>query len=327
MMLLTVADVVLRARRRQPDPRHVRAGRAAARLDVLLRAAGGLPARREHRRRHRRRLAAALGPAAEAPLGSTRRGDAGDDRLAIVAAGARRDVLRRRDLGSLAAARSSTGRRCVFGIAAGGGRARDGAQRGNGKCERRPHRRPRRGGAARAHLRARADRDRARRRRVPRLRRARRLAESAEDARQRAVQPVDRVLALGDTALHPDGCGRLACRTCRASCSTRRTRSSRASAARSTHATIGACAAFGAICGSSIATAATFSKVSIPEMRRHGYDPGVLPPGRSASAGHARHHHPAVGDPRDLLDRRRAVVAEAVRRGARSRGSSSPCST
>ena len=39
------------------------------------------------------------------------------------------------------------------------------------------------------------------------------------------------------------------------------------------NATIGACALFGAICGSSIATAATFSRVAIPEMRRHGYEP------------------------------------------------------
>jgi tripartite ATP-independent transporter DctM subunit len=51
-----------------------------------------------------------------------------------------------------------------------------------------------------------------------------------------------------------------------------------------THATIGACAAFGAICGSSIATAATFSKVAIPEMRRHGYDDG-LAAGSVAAAG------------------------------------------
>ena len=36
-------------------------------------------------------------------------------------------------------------------------------------------------------------------------------------------------------------------------------------------ATIGACAMFGAICGSSVATAATMSRVSIPEMRRAGY--------------------------------------------------------
>jgi len=51
-----------------------------------------------------------------------------------------------------------------------------------------------------------------------------------------------------------------------------------------TNATIGACAAFGSICGSSIATAATFSKVAIPEMRRHGYDAGFSA-GAVASAG------------------------------------------
>jgi len=32
-----------------------------------------------------------------------------------------------------------------------------------------------------------------------------------------------------------------------------------------------ACAAFGAICGSSVATAATITQVALPEMRRHGY--------------------------------------------------------
>lgn len=37
------------------------------------------------------------------------------------------------------------------------------------------------------------------------------------------------------------------------------------------HATIGACAGFGAICGSSIATAATMSKVAYPSMRKLGY--------------------------------------------------------
>jgi len=50
------------------------------------------------------------------------------------------------------------------------------------------------------------------------------------------------------------------------------------------NATIGACALFGAICGSSIATAATFSKVAIPEMRRHGYDPAFAA-GAVAAAG------------------------------------------
>ena len=37
------------------------------------------------------------------------------------------------------------------------------------------------------------------------------------------------------------------------------------------HATIIACAGFGAICGSSIATAATMSRVAYPSMQRHGY--------------------------------------------------------
>jgi C4-dicarboxylate transporter DctM subunit len=50
------------------------------------------------------------------------------------------------------------------------------------------------------------------------------------------------------------------------------------------NASIGACTLFGAICGSSIATAATFSKVAIPEMRRHGYDPAFAG-GTVASAG------------------------------------------
>ena len=32
-----------------------------------------------------------------------------------------------------------------------------------------------------------------------------------------------------------------------------------------------ACAAFGSVCGSSVATAATIGSVALPEMRRHGY--------------------------------------------------------
>jgi C4-dicarboxylate transporter DctM subunit len=36
--------------------------------------------------------------------------------------------------------------------------------------------------------------------------------------------------------------------------------------------TIGACAGFGAICGSSLATAATMARVAVPEMRKYGYD-------------------------------------------------------
>ena len=37
-------------------------------------------------------------------------------------------------------------------------------------------------------------------------------------------------------------------------------------------ATIGACAGFGCICGSSLATAATMSRIAVPEMQRLGYD-------------------------------------------------------
>jgi C4-dicarboxylate transporter DctM subunit len=40
-------------------------------------------------------------------------------------------------------------------------------------------------------------------------------------------------------------------------------------------ATIGGCAAFGAICGSSLATAATMTKVAGPEMRKLGYSPAL----------------------------------------------------
>jgi len=40
-------------------------------------------------------------------------------------------------------------------------------------------------------------------------------------------------------------------------------------------ATVGACAGFGAICGSSLATAATMARVAYPEMERRGYAPSL----------------------------------------------------
>jgi tripartite ATP-independent transporter DctM subunit len=40
------------------------------------------------------------------------------------------------------------------------------------------------------------------------------------------------------------------------------------------HATIGACGGFSAVCGSSIATAATMARVSLPQMKRYGYEDG-----------------------------------------------------
>lgn len=39
-------------------------------------------------------------------------------------------------------------------------------------------------------------------------------------------------------------------------------------------ATIGGCAGFGAVCGSSIATTATFARIALPSMRGRGYAPG-----------------------------------------------------
>jgi C4-dicarboxylate transporter, DctM subunit len=51
------------------------------------------------------------------------------------------------------------------------------------------------------------------------------------------------------------------------------------------YATIGGSAAFGAICGSSPATVATFTRVALPEMLSRGYEPGVS--GATIAAGGA----------------------------------------
>ncbi|RST88182.1 TRAP transporter large permease [Aquibium carbonis] len=47
---------------------------------------------------------------------------------------------------------------------------------------------------------------------------------------------------------------------------------------------VGACAGFGAICGSSLATAATMAQVALPELRRYGYS-GALATGALAAGG------------------------------------------
>lgn len=49
-------------------------------------------------------------------------------------------------------------------------------------------------------------------------------------------------------------------------------------------ATVGACAGFAAVCGSSVATAATMGKVALPEMKRYKYDP-ALATGSIAAGG------------------------------------------
>jgi tripartite ATP-independent transporter DctM subunit len=49
-------------------------------------------------------------------------------------------------------------------------------------------------------------------------------------------------------------------------------------------AAVGACAGFGAICGSSLATAATMAQVALPELKKHGYS-GALATGTLAAGG------------------------------------------
>lgn len=49
-------------------------------------------------------------------------------------------------------------------------------------------------------------------------------------------------------------------------------------------AAIGACAGFGAICGSSLATAATMGQIALPELRKHGYS-GSVATGTLAAGG------------------------------------------
>ena len=69
-------------------------------------------------------------------------------------------------------------------------------------------------------------------------------------------------------------------------------------------ATIVACGGFSAICGSSLATAATMSKVAMPQMRKFGYS-DQLSTASIAAGGHARHFDPAqrhFGDLR-IIDR------------------------
>ena len=49
------------------------------------------------------------------------------------------------------------------------------------------------------------------------------------------------------------------------------------------HATVVACGGFGAVCGSSLAVAATMARVAVPELRRHGFDPAFS--GAAIAAG------------------------------------------
>ena len=123
-----------------------------------------------------------------------------------------------------------------------------------------------------------------------------------------------RILAIGHSALHPDGGGggaRDMAEELFEACQ-RGVLGIRGALA---NATIGSCALFGAICGSSIATAATFSRVAIPEMRRRVR--ARLRGRRRRRRRNAGRPHSAIGLDRDLCNRRRAVTAEALRGGLR----------
>ena len=74
-----------------------------------------------------------------------------------------------------------------------------------------------------------------------------------------------------------------------------------------------ACAAFGSVCGSSIATAATMAKVALPEMRRLNYS-GRLATATLAAGGTLGIMIPPSVVARDLCDPRRAEHRQAVRR-------------
>ena len=79
-------------------------------------------------------------------------------------------------------------------------------------------------------------------------------------------------------------------------------------------ATIAACGGFAAICGSSVATAATFSKVAYPEMRRFGY-PQSFATGVIAAGGTLGIMIPPSDGVRDLRAHHRTGHRQIVRRG------------
>ena len=79
-------------------------------------------------------------------------------------------------------------------------------------------------------------------------------------------------------------------------------------------AAVGACAGFGAICGSSLATAATMGQVTLPELqaRRLCRQPVDR---RAGGRRHAGHHDPAVGAAGDLRHPDPGVDRQAVHGG------------
>ena len=81
---------------------------------------------------------------------------------------------------------------------------------------------------------------------------------------------------------------------------------------------LAASACFGAVCGSSLATAATMTRIALPEMRKAGYDPGLASGALAAGGSLGILIPPSIILVIYCRDRR-AVRATAVRRrpGAR----------
>ena len=102
---------------------------------------------------------------------------------------------------------------------------------------------------------------------------------------------------------------------CRTTCSAAAESSSAACGAGWRMAVIGACTAFGAICGSSVATTATFGRAALPELQRYGYDDGFAT-GTIAVGGTLGILHPAVHHPGRLCHHHRAEHRQAVQGGA-----------
>jgi len=82
-------------------------------------------------------------------------------------------------------------------------------------------------------------------------------------------------------------------------------------------AAVGASAGFGAVCGSSLATASSMGKVALPELDRAGYS-GALSTGALA-AWDAGHFNPAFCGVGRLLDPRRAKYRKTVHRSLHTR--------
>ncbi len=83
------------------------------------------------------------------------------------------------------------------------------------------------------------------------------------------------------------------------------------------YATVGGCGLFGAICGSSPATAATFGRVALPEMLKRGYAPSFAA-GTIAAGGTLGSIVPPSVDHDHLRGGRAAIHPGSLRRGDHS---------